>query len=429
MIIGGALLVAAVVLPLLRQQGTPSWQTVWAEDGSVYAQQAIRSGPLAVLFRGYAGYLQLPPRLLIIPASWMSIRDLAWYCAIVSVVVSALLAWFVYRMSEPWIASPTVRIVLASFVVVAPSLGPENTACIVNTIWVFAAVAPWALVSRREGGRDTGLRAGVAFLAATSTPLCVVYLPLAFGWLLIRRTRSALVVTGVFCVGLLVQAAVVWSTTDTGHPFVIRNLATLRDAVGVRVFGVFLVGPRWVARLWAANWWLTAIGCTVIVVGLACLLWPKSGRWSQSLAPVLGILAVAMFVVPVWGRGTFALGLIQGGVDAQASSRFDVIPVILLGSAFALLVAPRSAAAPTRIRRIALRVFVAQVALLAIVNFSLHTTRSFESRWSAKVALVYQHHCVGASPDKVVTIPNILPSKRFPDGFFPVILPCRSLAT
>jgi hypothetical protein len=55
---------ALCILQLLRQTGTPSWQTIWAEDGSVYSTDALRMGAIDTLFRGYAGYVQFLPRVL-----------------------------------------------------------------------------------------------------------------------------------------------------------------------------------------------------------------------------------------------------------------------------------------------------------------------------------------------------------------------------
>ena len=58
--LGALLFTAATVLPLFRQTGARSWQTTWAEDGTIYFGQANLHGGFAVLLRGYAGYLQLP---------------------------------------------------------------------------------------------------------------------------------------------------------------------------------------------------------------------------------------------------------------------------------------------------------------------------------------------------------------------------------
>jgi hypothetical protein len=418
---------AAGVLPLLRQSGTPSWRTVWAEDGSIYTQEAVRSGPVNVLFRGYAGYLQLPPRLLAVPVTWISIRHLALYAAVVGVVVGVALAGFVYRMSEGWIDSWLVRVVLASFLVLTPTLGFENTANMVNTIWVFAAVAPWALVAVREDRRDTALRAVVAFLAATATPLCVCYVPLALGWLLVRRTRSALAVTGAFLVGLGVQGLVVTHTTDVQSRLVVNQLSTLRDGIGQRVFAQFLLGPRWARSLWVVNWRLSALGSTVIVVSLVIALLPGAGRRAQRLGVLLVLYAVVLFIVPAWGRGTFVLGLFEGGGDLPSSARFAVIPVILLGSGVAVLLSPVGGASRGWVTRVALPLFVAQVALLTLVNYRLPNPRSIDVPWEPKVAAIYREQCLGASPAKLVTVPNPVLALA---GYAPfsVTVPCRNLA-
>src|SRR4051794_28166500 len=74
-------LASAVILPLLRQGNFRSWRTVQAEDGFIFFEQAKRHGALRELFRGYAGYLQLPPRLLGAFSTVFPVRSLALYCA------------------------------------------------------------------------------------------------------------------------------------------------------------------------------------------------------------------------------------------------------------------------------------------------------------------------------------------------------------
>ena len=149
---------------------------------------------------------------------------------------------------------------LASFVVLCPSLGPENTACLVNIIWVFAAVAPWARFPGRRVLWDTALRAGVAFLAATSHRRASSSSRVGrFG--AHSAHLSALVVAEALH-GLLVQ---LWVVVDDRHQPSLRDprRADHPGRGGLPVFGTFLLGPKWVARLWVANWRITAIGCTV----------------------------------------------------------------------------------------------------------------------------------------------------------------------
>ena len=180
--IGLFLFALAVVLPLFRQSGTTTWNSLWAEDGAIYFQQAYEQGGLAVLFRGWNGYLQLPPRALGAVSTFVPVRDLAVFCAVSAQIVNATLAVFVYWASATWIRSRLLRVALASLVVLVPALGYENTATITNTIWTFAAVAPWALLSSAERRTAVVARSAVAFLAATATPLTLIYLPLGIGY-------------------------------------------------------------------------------------------------------------------------------------------------------------------------------------------------------------------------------------------------------
>ena len=163
------LLGLAVFLPLLRQTGSRSWDTIWAEDGAIYFQQAHDSGGLSVLFRGYAGYLQLPPRVFGAFSTTVPVDQLPRYFALCGVTVGAFLAWFVWWTSDDWIASKPVRLALASLMVLMPALGAENTANLTDLGWVFAAALPWAFIAISVHGWQVFLRAVVAFTAATAT--------------------------------------------------------------------------------------------------------------------------------------------------------------------------------------------------------------------------------------------------------------------
>lgn len=158
LVLGGGCLLLAVLLPLLRQRGVRSWQSIWGEDGFLLYQDAAGSAPLASLFDGYSGYLVLAPRVLALPSRWLPVTALPVYFAVAAVVVTAALAGLVHRWTRTWISSPAVRLALAVLVVLMPAAGPENTATLTNTIWMFAAVAPWAILSREDGPADVVAR-------------------------------------------------------------------------------------------------------------------------------------------------------------------------------------------------------------------------------------------------------------------------------
>jgi hypothetical protein len=415
--LGVALFGAAVVLPLLRQTGTHSWRTVWAEDGSIYFQEAYSHGALAVLTRGYAGYLQLPPRILGAAAQLVPTRDLALFFALNAAFVNAWLAWFVYWASDGWLTSRAARLALASLVILMPVLGGENTATITNTIWTFAAVAPWALISMDERSVAVVLRSLVAFLAATATALCVIFLPLAIGWALIRRTRATALVVATFCVGLLLQAAVALNTTDTRNAFVVvsRHASKVPELISMRVFAEYLLGDKTIGSLWDHRLLLAVLAPVAVLAVLALRFRDATGK-CQLVAVAFVMLSVVSFVVPVWDRGTSSAALTSAeGVQFPyrststayvAGNRFAVVPVFMLAGAVALLLAGARRRSRTK-SWIGPSVFVAHIALVTVIGFSVVTLRSHASSWSASVDRVYRSECRGRAPNRVVQIPEV----------------------
>jgi hypothetical protein len=429
--VGGTLFALAVVLPLLRQTGVRSWQTIWREDGPIYVTQASQHGGLAVLLRGYHGYLQLPSRILGAVSTVVPVQHLAVYLAVSAAVVGALLGWFCYQSSAGWVRSRPARLVLASLIVLMPALGGENTANITNIIWVFAAVAPWALISLAERPGAVMSRSIVAFLAATSTVLCVLFLPLALGYGLIRKSRATWIVAAAFCVGLALQALVVFHTTNVekfSHP----SIGLLARLTGGRVFGTFLIGNRAVGTMVPEHQGLVIVGSTLCVAIIFVVLLPGAGRRSQLLAAVLVAYAVMMYVAPIWERGISASAagardpwLLIFYLNASQGLRYSVIPVMLLASAVAVLVAPQGPGRARRTAAIGRPIFVIYISVLTLVGFSVTNPRSAGPSWSASAGRTYRTRCEGANSDKLVDVPTArtLLSTRT----WPVTVRCRDL--
>ena len=412
------LVALATLMPLLRQTGTSSWRAIFPEDGSVYGQQAIVEGPFAVLFRGYAGYLQLPPRLLAIGAPLVPTRQLTLYFALAGSFVAALLGWFVYWATEGWIASTPLRLMLATLVVLAPVMGFENTANITNTIWPLAAVAPWALVSLRESVPATWARGAVGCIAATASPLLFLFVPLAVGWVLFRRTRSAFIVGCSMGAGLLVQGVVLLHTHGGSNPFIPTGgtLEQLRDRLTYRVFGELVIGPRWIGPLWRGNWQAVEIATTMIVLLALVVLLPGAGRRAQVLAVVMVGYSVVLFLVPLYGRGALNIPLVQGGPVFPFTMRFSVVPCFLLSSALAVLIASPERAARTWPRRVGW-LLIAQTSLLITVSFASFSATSTEPNWVSEVDSARQD-CAHQLPGRSIVVH---------DGLYPVELRCGDL--
>ena len=419
--VGIALFAAAVALPLFRQSGIPSWQTIWAEDGSEWFQQASRGGGAGLLLRGYAGYLQLPPRILGALATRLPIADLAVYMALAGTMVAALLAWFTYWASAGWIDSAPVRLAVASLLALMPAAGPENTACIANVNWVFTAVAPWALVSTAERRHAVIVRAAVAFVAATSTALCVVYLPLAIGYGLVRRTRATALVAAVFCVGLILQVSV--TLGEHNVRLFGNSLVALARLVAVRVFAAFLIGEQGVNATWLGYSQVVIVAAPIATALLFGCLVPGAERRSQLLAVTFIAYAVIAFVVPVWIRGTQSVPMLADRTYfPPAQPRFGVIPEFLMASAVAVLIAPTGPGARRWAARIARPLFVAQIAAVTLAGFSVTNLRSSGPTWSSALETAYAKDCTRGPTDSRVKVQT----NRL--NFWPVELTCGELA-
>ena len=427
--IGALLLAAAILLPLLRQRGTPSWQTVWAEDSTIYTHQAVFHGSLRSLFLGYNGYLQLPPRLLALPIPSFSLRYLSIYLAFVAVIAGGLLAWSLYHLTRSWLSSRLLRVALASLVVLMPALGWESTANITNTTWMFLAVLPWALISLEERGRDTVLRSVLAFFGATSSALCLIFIPLALGWLVYRRTRSALIVVVSFFVGVAIQGAVTLSSPPVANG--VHSSSILRDTISVHVFGVFLLGTKWESDWWRADWRSLVVVGPLLTVGLLVTLGLGAGRRAQVVAWAFTVIAVILFAVPAWGRGTTYLGLVEGHSDLWVESRFSVAPTMLLASAFAILIAPTGATDRRMVQRIGVLAFAGWTALLLVASFPLSTYRGTDPSWTGRVDRVLTSKCLGRPSSTVVAVPNEVDQApgypKLPNGYYPLIVRCSNL--
>jgi len=341
---GAALVALAAVAPLHRQTGVPSWRTIWAEDGAVFLSDAYRDGVVAVVLRGYGGYLQLPPRLLVAPATVLPARWVPFYLAVTATTLTALLAWGVYRWSSAWIASRLVRLAVALMLVAAPAMGAETTANLTNLIWIFAAATPWALVAPEETRAATAVRAIVVFFAATATVVAILFVPLAaihWWW---RRGQPDRVSTGVtvsYGLGVVLQLAVVAGTSDQVRPDASNSLDQLLTQFGVHVTLELLLGHNGAQSVWS-EWGTVAAVSAVIVValGLVALLWKvrESHPRVAVLSAAFSATALVVFAAPLLARGTSATHLVEGGLIGGAGLRYGVVPAFLLFSAFGLAI-------------------------------------------------------------------------------------------
>jgi hypothetical protein len=174
---------------VIRLPGDTAHNTIWAEDGSVFLNQAINQGILHAFTTPYSGYLHMVPRLLTTIAALLPLQWAAAIFGIGSALVVSLLGLFLYRATTGHVVSPALRLVLTAMFVAIPVVGFETEANAANLHFYFDFVVIWALLWRPQSRIANGLSTAVCFLAAGSDPVTLFALPIAITRLLATRFR------------------------------------------------------------------------------------------------------------------------------------------------------------------------------------------------------------------------------------------------
>jgi hypothetical protein len=268
-----ALFVAAVVVPLFRQQGVPSWATLWAEDGAVYYRDIAVDGVGAV-FRGYDGYVQFLPRLLMLPTAVLPVEQVARWAALAACVTQAVIAALVYRWSGDHVASRPIRLAIAAMYVVAPQMGYDGTANAANVLAPLLAAVPWALLSRRDGPLDVAGRTVLVLVAGLSSVLALVFIPLGALLAWRRRARPAVTVAAALAAGVVIQQLFMRFSAPR-HPPAPNDLLQLPTTTALNVFGSWLLGTAPLIDLWLRlAYWLLVL---TVVAGVLVLVVAQVG--------------------------------------------------------------------------------------------------------------------------------------------------------
>jgi hypothetical protein len=411
---GGAILfLLAVVLPLARQEGVRPWRVVWAEDGVVYYSEALRGG-VGTLFRGYDGYVQFLPRLLMAPTPLLPIESVSVYVAVVTAVFGALVAAFVYRSTDGWIASRSIRVVVAAFYVLGPAAVWEQTGNATNTIWFVLAAVPWALLSKRDGSLDLALRGLVVVVAALSQPASAIFVPLAALAVWRRRDTGAWLVGGLLTAGVVVQGLLMLSA-PTRHARTDAPLLAAFPTTAVDTLGSFLVGERPLPELWLqfgfALVFVFAVAAALIV--FICAL--GTSKRSLGMGLMLAGYAIVLALVPLLSNGPIVL---KEGVELVPIDRYVYAPVALLVGAIAVLIDPPDRTRTRTIARVARPLLIIHSVIVILVSFSVWTPRSSGPMWADSVDMA-RRDCLTGVEEATVALT--------PPGWI-VSLPCDELA-
>lgn len=267
--------------------------TVWAEDGRLFLFGAEQHGLFGATFVPYAGYLQFVPRLIAgAVVQWLPAADWALGMTAGACLVTGAIACVVFVASRDVLTSRTLRVILASVVVLLP-LGPRD---VLGTPTNLHSLLMWMLfwlllfTPRTRGGAAAMSLVGLA--AALSEIQAVFLLPLMIltarrrdGWMLV--SGPAVGVAAQLVVTLLAPRSLPSATQDS--PLSIAE-GYLINAVVPDLVPQSQVGP-----FVASGGLIVAIVILALLAGSVAVAWRSSGPRQR-----LAIVGAAALSVVVW---------------------------------------------------------------------------------------------------------------------------------
>ncbi len=352
-----AVAAAGAAVMLARVGGRPPWDSAYAEDPGIYLPWAI--GHPWHLLESYGGYLQLVPRVIGQVAALLPVRHAFVAFAVGGALVASGCALFTYYASAGHVSSRWARVLLGLSVVLLPVAQLEIADNGANSIWYLLVALFWATLWRPRTRSGAAVAAVVAFTAATSSSLALLFAPMFAARALVvpRRPRDQGPTIG-WALGSLVQVLVMLSS----H---VSRFSLHRASDGVLYYSHDVLLP---ALGWHLSWWLRgAVGLTVatalaggfIVVVLAGVLVTQDRQCKMFVgtAVATGLVFTAVTAALAWG-GPHQLDT----VTVERGARYSTVPILLLDAA--LIVAADACA---RRRWPLPRLAVAAVAALVVV--------------------------------------------------------------
>jgi hypothetical protein len=341
--LASAFLGLGIVAQLARIGWTGSLESLWAEDGPIFVQDALSQGFLHAVSSEYAGYLVVVPRLIAEVATLAPLGDVPALVSILSAAFVALSGLVVWHASAGHITSVYLRGALAVATVLTPVGGLETIDASAYVSWPMLFACFWLLLWRPRTNRGAALGAVFIALTALSNPGVWFLAPLAVLRAVAIRDRRDLTIVGAYfaasCVQLLALAR---SSYEAIEPVWTADIWTvlLQRVVDGSVFGLRLGGFGWEHFGWPFLIVLSACVALALIYGFVRAT--AKGRVFTAIAVPL---ALALFVISVYQRAVGEPMLWPAHAYFGAAGRYSIVPVLLLISVAMMLVEHHSRAA------------------------------------------------------------------------------------
>jgi hypothetical protein len=400
--------IATVVL-LLRVPGLPSWDTIYGEDYWEFLTQAIQQ-PWH-LFITYDGYWQFLPRLIAQLVTYLPLARASMGFAVAGALVAACCALFIYHASAGHIRSAWLRGLLAVALVLLPAAPMEIIDSGVNSIWYLLPALFWAVLWRPRSRTGMAAAAVVAFVAAASNILSLLFLPLLVVRVYVLRRPREHAVTAGWLAGSLAQVPFMISGSGSGGDARLDTHATAGQSLAFYGHDVLLT-----AFGWHLSWWLRSLaglnGATLIMaVVLAVIFGLMLVTQPGTRALVLAVLVIG-FITVTFGITLNGHLLAQPLLETQQpGNRYTILPIFLFASALIAgadyALRGRSGRGHRRPGRMSVRPALAVTALVAVLaggwvaDFRYTGWRSGWGWTWAPIAAKWQHDCAVSTSGEI----------------------------
>jgi hypothetical protein len=306
----------------------PSWDRAYAEDPGLYLPAAL-AHPWHLL-QSYGGYLQLIPRMIAQIAAMLPIRHASVAFAVGGALIASGCALFAYHASAGHVSSRWLRVLLGLSVLLLPVAQLEIADNGVNSIWYLLVALFWAALWRPRSRAGAWVAAIVAFGAAASSSLALLYAPLFAARTLVvpRRSREHAATLG-WALGSVLQVFVIvashmsrFSPRDPLNAVVFYSRDVLVPSLG-----------------WHNSWHLRDLigldGATALVGGLVAVVLVAAVATQGRRCRVFVVTAVATGLVFTAVTSAFAWGGpgLLDTVRVEHGARYSTVPILLLVAA------------------------------------------------------------------------------------------------
>lgn len=366
---------------------------LWAEDGTVFLQQAYDKGAISSLMRPYAGYLLATPRAITalavqLPVAWQGLA-----ICLAAAAVQACVAVVAFVSTAPHITARWPRLLIFLAVVAVP-VGPEVIDSLANIQWFLIYGASLGVLWRPASRVGSTLMGLLVFATAVGTAFAFIPAGLAVLRAIVLRSRSSVYLATAASAGFAIQAIVVATAPPrasgrTLHPKIQpHQYATtyLTRVIGDGVLGVARHAPGTKSTgLLPAVFVLLLLGLLV-----ATVVARRRSEW-LFLPAILLALSLATFAPPVL-LNRFEVA------DPFSGGRYYVTPVLFVLTATAMLLG-RSLAEPIGRQTAQWAGAISAVAVGACVLYGLTTSwrarvsygREVAPSWSSQIAAAERH--------------------------------------